>query len=122
MSPFQIIILAALAIAAVTLVIGLVHGRVGRLSGTVFLVVLAAGAVAAVDPDLTTAVARRLGIRRGADLLLYLLVLAVLQGFLVVYLKLRHLRREMTQLVRRIAIREAERAAAPSRDGGHGEA
>lgn len=108
MSPFQYIILATLAIVAVTLVVGAARGQVGRLTAIAWLVVLVLGGVLAVDPDLTTSVARAVGIRRGADLLLYVLVLAVLQGFLLVYLRLRRLRREMTELVRHIALRDAE--------------
>jgi hypothetical protein len=40
-----------------------------------------------------------------------------MQGFLLLYLKLRRVRRELTLLVREIAIREA-RAQAPAGDAG----
>ena len=38
-----------------------------------------------------------------------MLILAVIYGFIAIYLKLRRVRRELTLLVREIAIREAVR-------------
>ena len=80
-----------------------------------WLVVIGTGLVFAIEPNWTTLIARKLGINRGTDLLLYVLVLAVLQGFLIIYLKLRRVRRELTLLVRELAIREAERSARDER-------
>jgi hypothetical protein len=117
MTGFQIILLCALGAIAATLVASAARGRIGRLAAAAWLVVVTAGAVFAVEPDWTTAIARRLGISRGTDLLLYVLVLASMQGFLLLYLKLRRVRRELTLLVREIAIREA-RAQPPAGDAG----
>ncbi len=117
MTGFQIILLCALGAIAATLVASAARGRIGRLAAAAWLVVVTAGAVFAVEPDWTTAIAQRLGISRGTDLLLYVLVLASMQGFLLLYLKLRRVRRELTLLVREIAIREA-RAQAPAGDAG----
>jgi hypothetical protein len=47
-----------------------------------------------------------LGIRRGADLLVYCMVLGFLVGFYVVYLKFRQLTREITVLTRELALRD----------------
>ena len=49
---------------------------------------------------------------RGADLVLSLLALAVFGGFLLVYIRLRRVRRELTLVVRRLAVMEAEEGGA----------
>ena len=62
-----------------------------------------------------------MGISRGTDLLLYIMVLAVLQGFLLVYLRLRRVRRELTILVRKLALLEAHEPGASTNRIGHDE-
>ena len=76
------------------------------------------GALAIIWPRSTMLVARWLGIGRGADLLLYSSVLLMLVGFFYVYARFRRLDRQITLLVRRLAIENAEREAQPpsSRD------
>lgn len=119
MSPFQIVLLVVLGGMIAFIAQAVVRGRLGRPAGAIWLVVLGLGVIASIDPDSTTTLARRLGISRGTDLILYVLVLAVLQGFLVFYLRLRRVRRELTILVRRLAIMEApmNRMSDDSRDG-----
>ena len=92
-------------------------GKIGRLAGAVWMVVLLVGLMAAIDPERVTKVANAVGINRGADLVLYLLALAVFWGFLLVYIRLRRVRRELTLVVRRLAVMEAEEggAGAPRR-------
>ena len=107
MSPFQIVLLVVLGGMVAFIVQAVVRGRLGRPAGAIWLIVLGVGIIASIDPNSTTALARRLGISRGTDLILYVLVLAVLQGFLIFYLRLRRVRREFTILVRRLAILEA---------------
>lgn len=111
MNAFQIILVSVLGTAMLVVAALLARGSVGRIVGALWIAVFAAGVVFAVEPNWTTAIAHRLGISRGTDLLLYLLVLVVLYGFLVIYLKLRRVRRELTLLVRELAIRQAERDA-----------
>ena len=60
--------------------------------------------VAAIWPRSTVIVARALGIGRGADLILYCSVFAMLIGFFYVYTRFRKLDRAFTLLVREIAI------------------
>ena len=94
MNAFQIILVSVLGTAMLAVAALLARGSVGRIVGALWIAVFAAGVVFAVEPNWTTAIAHRLGISRGTDLLLYLLVLVVLYGFLVIYLKLRRVRRE----------------------------
>ena len=76
------------------------------------------GMVVAVNrPDLLTGFARRLGIGRGADLLLYATVIAMLVGFVMFYARLRRLRRELTILTRELALRDAARGSDSDADG-----
>jgi hypothetical protein len=73
------------------------------------LVLFALGNVYAVlRPDDITAVARWLGVGRGTDLLLYGLVLAFLLAMLNYYLRFQGVDRQLTELARTLAIREAE--------------
>jgi small membrane protein len=49
-----------------------------------------------------------LGIGRGADLVFYCGILAMLVGFLLFYIRYRRVEEEITLLVRHIALLEAE--------------
>jgi hypothetical protein len=109
MNAFQIILVSVLGVAAALVASLLARGAIGRVAAGAGLLVAAGGIVFAIKPDWTTEIAHLLGISRGTDLLVYLLVLVVMYGFLFVYLKLRRVRRELTLLVRELAVREAER-------------
>ena len=62
-----------------------------------------------INPNETTEIAKLVGIRRGADLLIYSAVLGFVVGFYVVSLRLRQMSREITLLTREVALLEAER-------------
>ena len=66
------------------------------------------GAASIFRPDLTMTLARKLGIGRGADLLLYSAVGVMMVGFMMVYIRLRRLRREITMIVRHLALKDAQ--------------
>ena len=80
---------------------------------TVFLLI-AAAAVAIVFPDITQDAADVVGVGRGADLVLYLSIVAVLFVLLHYYTKFVELQRQLTAMVREVAIlkTEVERATA----------
>jgi small membrane protein len=106
-SPFQRIALLAVGLlAALSLHAG---GRRPGNRGTValWLALWCSAALALLRPDLTQRVAGAVGIRRGADLVFYCAVLAMLGGFFVVSLRLRQHSRELTLLVRHLALRDA---------------
>jgi hypothetical protein len=94
------------ALFILTLIAAL-RGWATRREGLLWVVVWVAAGVAIIRPNVTTVVARWLGIQRGADLILYCSVVVMMIGFLMIYVRLRHLRRELTLLVRQIAIRDA---------------
>ena len=60
--------------------------------------------VAVVFPDLTNSVAHRLGVGRGADLLIYMLVVCGVFAFLMVHARLRRIEDRLTAIVRRQAL------------------
>ena len=107
MSMFQIILLVLLGILCLVVLVSGVRRSIGRPTAAVFLGILTIGILATIEPDRTTVLARAMGINRGTDLILYIMTIVVLQGFFIFYLRLRKVRRELTLLVRRLAIMEA---------------
>lgn len=73
----------------------------------VVLVIAAAAIVLVSVPELSTSIARRMGVGRGTDLVLYLSVIGI--GFLLVLLftRLRQNQRQMVIIARHVALREA---------------
>ncbi|MGA0286722.1 MAG: DUF2304 domain-containing protein [Phycisphaerales bacterium] len=108
MSPFQWILIGVLGATLGANVFATTTRRLAPGTGVLFAILLVVGILAAIDPDRVTRVANAVGIQRGADLLLYLLVPATIAGFLAMYVRLRRVRREMTIVVRRLAQLEAE--------------
>ena len=107
MTTFQVILLVVLVAAALLVLASLLRGMLSLVAGLGWLVVMGVGVVAVIRPSLTTDVAKVLGIGRGVDLLLYCTIVVSMLGFLLFYIRLRRLRREMTLLVRRLAVEHA---------------
>jgi hypothetical protein len=105
---FQILgLIAIAALLAATLV--LIARRILTVRfGAFWVLIWTAGGIALANPDITVVIAQALGIRRGADLLLYCSVLAMPAGFLIVYLRFRRMDAQLTKLVRELAILRAE--------------
>lgn len=74
---------------------------------TVF-VLLVAGAVAVVFPETTNDVANLVGVGRGADLVMYIAIVAVMFVLLHYYTKFVDLQAKVTALTRELAIIRAE--------------
>ena len=81
---------------------------------TVFLL-LAAGGIAVVFPELTQRVAELVGVGRGTDLVTYIAIVMVMFVLLHYYTKFVELQRQVTDLTREIAIlkTEVDRVAPP---------
>ena len=108
MSGFQYIGVVTLAALLVLTIILISTKKVGRISGLIWLMIWTCGIIALVQPDVTTLIANIVGIHRGADLLLYVVVIIMTIGFFSMYLRLRQLRREFTLLIRRISIMDMD--------------
>lgn len=83
--------------------------------GYVVVVVLAA-ASSVLFPDALTRVANAVGVGRGADLLLYVLVVTFLLVSMVLFRRVTELERRYTQLARTLAVRDP--ATGPQREPG----
>ena len=85
---------------------------------TVFLL-LGAAAVAVIAPEVTQEVADFVGVGRGADLVMYIAIVAVMFVLLHYYSKFVELQQKMTELTRQIAIMKVEsqhKLSAPADD------
>ncbi len=107
LSPFQILALCVLSVLFVLTAIGGLRRWIGRGEALVWSAVWLAAGLAVLWPDATTRIAKAVGIKRGADLLLYCGLGVMMVGFLMTYVRLRRLRREVTLLTRHLAIRDA---------------
>ena len=108
MTTFQLLFLGFLGLLVTGIFAGAARGKLSRREAFLWSGLCFAAAVAIVWPHLTSALAKGLGIGRGADLLLYLAVGVMMAGFWTTYMNLRALRREVTLLVRHIALLEAQ--------------
>ncbi len=111
MRIFQYIAIAIIATLIITSVRNLIR-RPSKLPSILWLIVWCGAGAALLNPDNTTIVARALGIERGADLVFYSAVMFGLIGFFLVYQRLRKIDRQMTLLVRKVAIQNAEQPKA----------
>ena len=121
MTAFQAITIPILVALAALNLRAVLRAERPRLLRFLRFMVFAAAAVAIWNPELTNRTARALGIGRGADLLIYVVAIAVIVGFFFFYQTTRRLEREITGLVRDIALERAARSPAtdaddPSRD------
>ena len=112
MNPFQWITLSALALLMLRDGAGLLL-RVPsfRRDRLIRWLVWAAAFVAIYNPALTSEAANAIGIQRGTDLVLYLFVLAFLGTAFYFYAQYTRLHRQLTDVVRHLAIQEARQEA-----------
>lgn len=105
--PSQILLILALLV----FILYVFRLRTLFLDRLVILLITACGIVLVINPDLASRIANLFGIGRGADLLLYLFVIAGL--FFAVGMSSEHkrLQRQITELVRHIAISNASDAS-----------
>lgn len=104
----KVLLLTAMAFAVLLFVRRWYGVRMQASKRLAFFGFIAINAWAIVRPDDVTWVANRLGVGRGADLVLYLVVAAFILVTLNTYLRFRELDRRYTELLRTLALREAE--------------
>ena len=81
-------------------------------------VVWIAAAVTIANPAIIQRLATAIGIGRGVDVIVYLFALLFLASTFYFYSQKVLLQRQITQLVRHLAIREARHGGGPSQGGG----
>jgi hypothetical protein len=104
---FQIVLICGGVVLLIGTLLASFRGWLSWREGVLATAVITAGTLAALWPDATTDIARRVGIQRGADLILYCTTIGMMIGFVMIYIRLRRLRRHLTLLVRELAILEA---------------
>lgn len=109
MTTFQFVTLPILAVMIVATAVAIGRRRVAPRFGVVWIALWVAAAVAILDPDILARIATFLGIGRGVDLVLYLSILVFFIAFFLVYLRFRRLDEQLTQIIRHLAIGDAER-------------
>lgn len=108
MNGFQILALTLLVLIVIVTFEAAARGGIRKRVATLWLLVWTAAGTAVVWPRSTAVVATALGIGRGADLILYCTVVATMIGFFYVYTRFRRLDRQLTLLVRHLAMLNAQ--------------
>lgn len=106
MKLVQWLLAAPLAVLVVITLRAAARGHMRKRITTFWLAIWAGAATALFWPQSTVIAARLLGIGRGTDLVLYLSVLIGLSGFFYIYTRFRRLDRQITLLVRALALKE----------------
>jgi small membrane protein len=108
MTTFQVLGLTFVSLMFAVSGWNLVRLRVRLRASLFWLLLWGTAGVAIANPNATTVVAHALGIMRGADLVFYCSVLFGFVAFFAVYVRIRRLNREVTLLVRSVALRNPE--------------
>jgi hypothetical protein len=109
MTLFQYLSLTFLGLLLVWEVVWYARGMVLRGPWLVRCLVWLSAALAIAFPDLAQRAAVAVGINRGADLVLYLFALAFLGVSFYFYSRMVRLQRQLTDMVRHVALQEARR-------------
>src|SRR5947209_2567525 len=86
------------------LIISLRRFRTRLLDRTIIILFFLFGVLMILFPDLTSVIARRFGVGRGADFVMYFGLTSLIFVCLILYSKMRDLERQLTKLVSRTAI------------------
>lgn len=108
MNPFQIIALSVLAVLFILSTVAAVKKWTSLGGGLAWATVWLVAGIVVADPEITFKLAEPLGIKRGADLIVYCALMGMTIGFFMVYARLRRLRQDVTTLTRHLAIRDAQ--------------
>ena len=113
-NAFQVFFVPLCALLALRALLRTWGRRVPKLSGVLGILVWSAAAIAIAQPDLTSHVAKAVGINRGADLVFYLAILAGVSVCFYFYQRTRQLENLITGVIRREAIRNARFGSQPT--------
>ena len=105
MKSIQVILIILSLFAAIIGSIAFRSRLAARLTAVLLFLI---AALFVMFPNSSTEIAHALGVGRGTDLLVYLLLFAGVHSLLLLYIKIRKMERKITELVRAIAIQNAE--------------
>jgi hypothetical protein len=109
MNLFQWLTIPVLVLVLLVELFGLLRHPSRWASRLTRALIWTAALVAIVRPDISQVIADEIGIGRGADLVLYLFVLAFLAVSFYFYSRYIRLQRQLTEVVRHLAIQNARR-------------
>lgn len=112
----QIILIIGLAVPAVIILLPTKGARGLAIRRLTMLGILLGGIVAVMFPSLTDTIARTLGVGRGADLVLYGLLIVFVSYTLSTSAHLRRVDRQISELTRELAVARAEPPTAVTPD------
>jgi small membrane protein len=104
MSGIQLILLTGVVFISLYFVIRL---KKKTLDLALLLVMITGAVVFILRPELTTRLAEKLGVGRGADLIFYLSILIFWFVILKLYARIRQLEKSFTQIIREDALKKA---------------
>ena len=113
MSGIQLVLLTGVAFICLYFVIQL---KKKLLDLILLMVLIAAAVVFILWPDITTRLAQKLGVGRGADLVFYVSILIFWFVVLKLYARIRHLEKSFTRIIREDAIKNAAGPSSPKPD------
>jgi hypothetical protein len=113
MNSFQLFGISIVGILVVFTVANIFRYRGRTRTSVLWLLVWVVTGAVLLKPSLAVGIARMMGIGRGADLVFYVNVLITLGGFFIVYLRHRRYERQITLLVREIALLRPSRMSNP---------
>jgi hypothetical protein len=108
-------VLALFVVMAVLTLSAGVNGTIGRRVCVLGLGVWSVGSICAIWPHTVELIAQQFGLERGTDLLLYATTLTMAVALSYVYMRFRRVERQLTLLVRRLAIHAADERVAATR-------
>lgn len=100
----QFVLLGVIAVIAVHVALRRRRGEIGRGVALAWLAFWALAALAVVFQSLTTELAHRLGVGRGVDVVIYFSLVAIFYILFRVLVKIERLNRDVSELVRQMAI------------------
>ena len=104
----QIFLISLVVLVAAMVVKKYRERKIGGFAFLLWLVLWIGAAVVILFPQTTIVMAESLGIGRGVDLVLYVSIIFILYLLFRLYVKIEQVERGMTQVVRAIALRDAE--------------
>lgn len=119
MSIIKVLLLLAILLSAVVAFRGgqsAVHRALWRLGG---VIVVVAAALSVLFPDALTTIANGVGVDRGADLLLYALVVTFLLVVVILFRRVTELEQRIVTLVRAVAIEQTTASDEPDATSQH---
>ncbi len=102
----QIFLLSLVGLGMGLVILRYRQRKIGPVAFLLWLVLWTGAAVVIMFPMSTVILARILGIGRGADLVLYTSLIVTLYLLFRLYVRLEQVNREVTQIVRALALRE----------------